>query len=239
MAELALLEVRQQMLEAVEQALALGLHRPLDHLRVGQREIGGRHRVDERPGGEAQLLAGLLVDALDRVDRAEQPLGDQQIGLADRVVERIVAPFRGGEAPVLVGFLGERGRGSLRRRPSARCQIDSPSVHSSACICMIFAGSPNMVIPGQAAAAFSGSGAAAAASPICCGEMLHHQLLGAPHHPGPMLHVLEAGRRERRRRRRVGVLGVGVGHDRGSSSLPALYRDRAPGRKPLRHFEKL
>ena len=63
-----------------------------------------------------------------------------------------------------------RARSARCGTPSARCQIDSPSVHRSACICMILAGSANIVMPGQAAAAFSprsGAGAAFAASPIC------------------------------------------------------------------------
>jgi hypothetical protein len=47
----------EHVLEALEQALALGLDRPLEHLRIGQREVGRAHRVDEALGREAQLLA--------------------------------------------------------------------------------------------------------------------------------------------------------------------------------------
>ena len=154
------------MLEAFEQALALGLHRPLDHLRVGQREIGRRHRVDERLGGEAQLLAGLprRPPRSRRPSRAAGRRSANRSGGSCRRAGCRAIPGRRSACPCR---LSPRARSRSLRPPSARCQIDSPSVHRSACICMILAGSPNIVIPGQAAAAFSGSGARAAAAPIC------------------------------------------------------------------------
>ena len=49
--------VLQHVGEALEQILAARLERPLEHLRVGQREVGRAHRVDEAARREAQLLA--------------------------------------------------------------------------------------------------------------------------------------------------------------------------------------
>ena len=43
--------------EALEQVLAAGLDRPLQHLRVGQREVGRAHRVDEACGWRSAASA--------------------------------------------------------------------------------------------------------------------------------------------------------------------------------------
>jgi hypothetical protein len=218
MAELALLHVLEQMLEAVEQALAPGLDRLLDHLRIGQGEVGGRHRIEEGAGGEAQFLADLGVHPLDRVDRAEQPLGNQQIGLADRVVERIVLPGGRGETAVAVRLLRERG--ALGRR-AERALPDREALgpelglhpHQLRGVC-----EHRHAGPGGGRLLGRGLGAGHRLDRLAhpAGEMLQHQLLRPAHHPGPVLHVLQARHRSGRLRRlrRVGLLAVGVGHVR-------------------------
>ena len=230
------------MLEAVEQALALGLHRPLEHLRVGQREIGRAHRVDEGPGREAHLLARRLVHPLDRVDRAEQPLGDQQIGLADRVEQRIVAPFRARRS---AGRWSAFSASARARSPppsappaalaSARCQMPSPSVQSCACASINFAGSANRLIPGQAGAIFSacaGSAASAAfsaASPICCARC---SIIICWARPITQVQCCMSSRLGVGKGGAAGgasVCVLGVGHE-GSSSARSLENRRAAGK---------
>ena len=102
--------VLQHVGEALEKVLAARLDRPLQHLRIGQREVRRAHRVDEAPGREAQLLARCRIHALDLVDRAEQLVRHAQIGLADGVEERVLAPFGRCEAPVLPVRLPRLGR---------------------------------------------------------------------------------------------------------------------------------
>ena len=60
--QLARRDVLEHVGEALEQILAAGLDRPLQHLRVGQREIGRAHRIDEAARREAQPLARLSVE---------------------------------------------------------------------------------------------------------------------------------------------------------------------------------
>ena len=52
-------DVLEHVGEALEQVLAARFDRPLEHLRIGQREVRRAHRVDEAARREAQLLARL------------------------------------------------------------------------------------------------------------------------------------------------------------------------------------
>ncbi len=213
----------------MEQALALGRHRLFEHLRVGEREIRRRHRVDEGLGHEPHALARRLVEPLDRVDRAEHPVGDQQIGLPDRVEDRIVAPFGGGEAPVRIGprrqrrFLGGvRRSGNARQRPLPDVEPLGPHLglrlHQLGRIAEQI--HPRPLHHPALGRRRRGGRRFLSRLPHLPGEMLHHHLLRAPHHPGPMLEVFERGGREGGRGRRCGI-GV-VGHERGSLCAGAI-----------------
>ena len=133
MGELALLQVAQHMLEAVAAGSRPSSRSPF-RAPAGwsRRNWTGSSRRRRRGWRSAACSRVCVVHPLDRVDRAEQPLGDQQIGLADHVEERIVAPFGRGKAPVAVGLLGKReGAASSASRPavalaSARCQMPRP-----------------------------------------------------------------------------------------------------------------
>ena len=70
-------QVAEQVVEAAQQVLAAALERGAQHLGIGRDEVGGRHRVDELAGVEVDLLPGLVVDALDLVDRVDQPARGQ------------------------------------------------------------------------------------------------------------------------------------------------------------------
>ena len=105
---LAALEIGQQVLQALQQVLALALDRRLHDLRVGHGEVGGRHRVDELARIEVDLLRGLVVDAFDLLHGVLQPARRQQVGLLEIVEDDLVLPRRVGEALVALGGLGHR-----------------------------------------------------------------------------------------------------------------------------------
>ena len=122
---LAALEVGQQVLQALDQVLALALDRRLHDLRVGQGEVGRRHRVDELARIELDLLRRLVVDALDLLDRALQPARGEQVGLLEVVEHDLVLPGRIGEALVALGRLGDR----LDRLAHHALGRDLPQLH--------------------------------------------------------------------------------------------------------------
>jgi hypothetical protein len=104
----AALEVGQQVLQALDQVLALGLDGRLQHLRVGHREVRGRHRVGKLPCIELDLLRRLVVDAFDFLDGALQPARREQVGLLQVVEDDFLFPRRIVEALVALGGLGDR-----------------------------------------------------------------------------------------------------------------------------------
>ena len=97
-----------EILQALHQVLALGLDGGLHDLRIGEREVGGRQRVDELARVEVDLLGGLVVDALDLVDGVLQPARREQVGLLQVVEDDLVLPRRIIEALVALGRLGHR-----------------------------------------------------------------------------------------------------------------------------------
>ena len=177
---LPLADVAQHVLQAVQEALALGLDRPLHHLRVSQSEIGWAHRVDEAFGGEAQFLAGRGIDPLDFVDAAEQPVGDRQIGLADRVEQRILAPFLGRESTIL--FLRRLRRRAEQLAPSF--ETLGPGVGSGG-------HQGHRVRASLAQLAEGGRPGGRLLRLEALGPGLHQHLLRAAHHQCPMLPILE------------------------------------------------
>jgi hypothetical protein len=111
--QLPLAKVAQHVLEPLQQIVAAGLQRALQHHRIGQREIGRAHRIDECASGKPQPLALLVVQAVEHIDAAEHPVGDQQVTLPDHVEQRVLPPLRSVEALVLIGFGLHRPVGRL------------------------------------------------------------------------------------------------------------------------------
>ncbi len=105
---LATLEVGQQVLQTLDEVLAFALDGRLHDLRIGEREVRRRHRVDELARVEVDLLRRLVVDALDLLDRALQPARGEEIGLLEVVEDDLVLPCRIVEALVALGGLGHR-----------------------------------------------------------------------------------------------------------------------------------
>src|SRR4029450_280656 len=60
---------------------------------------------------EAQFFARRLVDALDLVDRSQELVRHAQIGLANGVEDRVLAPFGSGKASILALLLFRRRSG--------------------------------------------------------------------------------------------------------------------------------
>jgi hypothetical protein len=102
----AFLDVAQQVVEALEQVLAVALDRFAQHFRVGQGEIRWRQRVDELAGEEVHLLARVLVEILDVGYRVVDVARGDQIGLLDEVEQEVFFPFGVGEALVALLRLG-------------------------------------------------------------------------------------------------------------------------------------
>ena len=105
--------------EALDQIGAAGLLGPLDHLRVGRGEIGGRDGVQILVEQEARhgRRAGV---AFAQRHHVAQLLRGQQIGIADRAIIGVVLPLRRSKAAVarLVVRLCPTARRS-RNRPIA------------------------------------------------------------------------------------------------------------------------
>ena len=118
-AELALaaLEVGQQVRQALQQVLAAGLGGLAQHLRIGQQEVGGAHRIDELPGVEIDLLRRLRLHAIDAADHVLEEAGGQQVGLLDEVEDLVVAPGLVLEAAVLRVLGDDRGGPVLAHHP--------------------------------------------------------------------------------------------------------------------------
>ena len=96
------------MLEAVEQALALGLLDPAHDRRIGRDEVARRDGVHVLTGVKVDLLLVARVEALDLADQALHPARGQQVGLLDIVEGELFLPGLVLEAPVAP--LGRRHR---------------------------------------------------------------------------------------------------------------------------------
>src|SRR3546814_16905936 len=83
--------------------LAAGLDRPFDHLRIGEGEIGGADRLDDRARCKAQPLPLGRIKPFHLVYVCEQIVGHQQIGMADPVELGMASPRIAIEAAILVG----------------------------------------------------------------------------------------------------------------------------------------
>ncbi len=176
------------------------------------------------------------VDAVDLVDRAEQLVRYPQIGLADGVEDRVLAPFGRGEAAVLA--LGFAAGGAAVTPPSILPQVSSPLAQA----CAPARHQRHRV---ARAAVLAEAERAAATKPgngwsffRLSAQIFHQHLLGAAHHQRPMLPVLE--RRDRARSFRVVGHAANVGAMPVSPQippalvLPRLFRDRACSRFPAR-----
>jgi hypothetical protein len=80
--------------------LALAALGGRDDLRVAEREVAGRHRVEELAGEEAQLARRVLVQAGRAVGQRQRGLGGRLPGAAHGVEHRALLPGRAAEAPV-------------------------------------------------------------------------------------------------------------------------------------------
>ena len=101
-------QILEQVVESVQQIRAAALQRGAQDLRIGRHEVAGRHRVDELTGVEIDLLLGLVVEALELVDRIDQPARGQQIGLLDEIEHGVVVPRRVPKAAVALFGLDHR-----------------------------------------------------------------------------------------------------------------------------------
>ena len=122
---LAALEVAQQVLQALHQVLAAGLDGRPQHFRIGEQEIGRRHRVDELAGVEIDLLRRLVVEAVHLPHRLLHPARGQQVGLLDVVEELVLFPGRILEAAVV----RRRAVTGAASSPIMRRAADLPEVH--------------------------------------------------------------------------------------------------------------
>ena len=106
--------------QALQQVLAARLRGAAQHLRVGQQEVGGAHRVDELPRVEIDLLRGLGVQPLDAGDHVLEEAGGEQVGLLDEVEDLVLAPGVVLEAAV-ARVLGDHRARPARPSCAARC----------------------------------------------------------------------------------------------------------------------
>ena len=116
-AQLAVIaDVVQQVVQALDQVLAVALDRLAEHFRVGQREVGRRQGVDVLAGEEIDLLLGRLVEALGTADGVMDVAGSDEVGLLDEVEEEMLLPVLVLEALVA---LGRAATGRRQASPSS------------------------------------------------------------------------------------------------------------------------
>ncbi len=106
--DVALLDVLQEVRQALRDALAARLDGLALSLRIEREEVARARRIDPLLNGEADALARLLV-AFHRLGHLEQCAGVEQVDLRGERGGRVLDPFAGGEAAV-----GQRGLGVLR-----------------------------------------------------------------------------------------------------------------------------
>ncbi len=97
----------QQVVEALHQVLAAAFDRGAQHLGIGHHEIRGRHRVDELPRIEVDLLRGLVVETVHLLHRRLHPARGEEVALLDVVEDRVLGPGAVLEAPVAGGGLDD------------------------------------------------------------------------------------------------------------------------------------
>jgi hypothetical protein len=112
-------EIVEQIVEAAQEVLAAGLDRRPQHLGIGRDEVGGRHRIDELAGIEVDLLPALVVEAIELVDRVDQPTRGHKIGLLDEVEQRVIVPGRVAEPAIALLRLGNRLRRLAQQAPAS------------------------------------------------------------------------------------------------------------------------
>ena len=93
--------------KSIEIHLGATLDGKLEHLRVGQCVVRGRHRVDELTGEEQHLLPCVLLE-VGRFHRLHQRIGSEQVRLLDVVEQWIVFPF--GRIEAAIALLGSHDR---------------------------------------------------------------------------------------------------------------------------------
>ena len=119
MGQLPPAQIGQQMLHAFHQILAARLQRALHHYRVQQRKVRRACRFGDRAGGEAQLFALVVRQALHLVDHVGHAFGQEQIGLVDQRIGGVGTPARIGKAPVRARQVGLALRFGLPIRTKA------------------------------------------------------------------------------------------------------------------------
>ena len=123
----------QQVLEALQQVLAVALDRLAEHFRVGQREVGRRQRVDVLAGEEVDLVLRVRVDPFDRADRIVQVTRGDQVRLLHEVEQEVLLPVLVLEALVALGRrgdrIGKRDTHHLHRRVLPQREVIPHHVH--------------------------------------------------------------------------------------------------------------
>ena len=126
----ALVEVLEQVLQPLHQVGAAGFHRLAQHLRIGEREVRRRERIDVLAGEEVDLLLRLVGQAVeprhDVVDVARR----DEVALLDVVEDEVVLPVLVLEAVVALGRRRHRlGRLAEELEPRRLPQPQVVEVH--------------------------------------------------------------------------------------------------------------
>ena len=94
------LEITDQVVDPVGNALPLGFQRQLDEFRIGRSKIRRRHGIGQLARHEAKPILGLFVFSRHDFDDLFQILGIEQVSLMQVIVNRAVSPLRRRKATV-------------------------------------------------------------------------------------------------------------------------------------------
>ena len=107
----AALDIVQQIVQAAHEILSAGRDRFAKHLRIRQRKVRRRQRVDVLAREEVNFLFGLVGKPFDAPHLIVQPARRDQIRLLDVIEQEVLLPVFVLEALVALRGLGDRMRG--------------------------------------------------------------------------------------------------------------------------------
>ena len=106
----AALDVVQEVVQALDEVLSARGDGFAEHLRIGQREVRRRQRVDVLAREEVDLLLRVLVEAVHARDLVVHPARGDEVALLDVVEQEVLVPVL-----VLEALVAVRGHGDRRR----------------------------------------------------------------------------------------------------------------------------
>ena len=103
------LDIGQKIVQPLDQIFAIGGDGGLQHIRIGEGEVGGGQGIGELAGIESDPAALFLIQPVQLSHHLLQGVGGQQIALLDEIEDLVVFPLLRLEAAIARGRLDHGG----------------------------------------------------------------------------------------------------------------------------------